>query len=388
MHKTKKEQLVKVLKSLKQQILDLERKSTKLSEQDTRQGVINILFKALGWDFSDFESIKSEYRHPDYNEPVDYAFFHHKDKNKPVLLVEAKSLGTDLNNGKIIKQLCTYLGEMGVQWGVLTDGDKYIMYNSNSGLSFEEQKFLTLQIKTADTEDGIPFDKLAEKFLALLNRSCLENDTIQLTYESLAVKRYIEEALDSLLMAPFETLAGAIKREFKEKRINIDSNLKISKKQIISYFKSIEDEDGRIVIEGIAESSESSILQEIAQSQEQNANHDSDISLSPCEKRIKRITISDLLKDKMVNVGDSWRFEYKGEFTWGRVTSNGEIEVNGKTYTSPSRAGWDIIQKSCNGWYHWFFKDSSQKWHPIKVLRDQYRERYGFAENTRIRRAS
>ena len=390
MHKTKKGQLIKVLKSLKQGILDVERKSTKLSEQDTRQGLINTLFKALGWDFSDFESIKSEHRHSDYNEPVDYAFFHQNDKNKPVLLVEAKSFGTDLNNGKIIKQLCAYLGQRGVQWGVLTDGDKYVMYNSNSDLSFKEQRFLTLQIKTADTEDGIPFDELAEKFLALLSRGCLENDKIQLAYESLTVNKYIKEALDSLLMAPFETLAGAIKREFKEKRISIDSNLKISKKQIISYFESLQDEDGRISIEGAAESSasESSMLQEIAQSQEQNANHDSDISLSPCEKRIKRITISDLLKDKMVDVGDSWRFEYKGEFTWGRVTSNGEIEVNGKTYTSPSKAGWDIIQKSCNGWYLWSFKDSSQKWHPIKVLRDQYRERYGFAAKIRIRRAS
>ena len=151
MQKTKEKQLVTVLKSLKQRILDVERRSKKLSEQDkrklseqdTRQGLINTLLKALGWDFSDFESIKSEFRHKSYNDPVDYAFFHHKDKNKPVLLIEAKSFGTDLSNGKIIKQLCTYLGEMGVQWGVLTDGDKYVMYNSNSGSSFEEQKFLT-----------------------------------------------------------------------------------------------------------------------------------------------------------------------------------------------------------------------------------------------------
>ena len=247
-----------------------------------------------------------------------------------------------------------------------------------------------MQIKTADTGDGISFDELATKFLAFLSQDCLESGKIQLAYESLAVNRYIKEALNSLLKAPFETLAGAIKREFKEKGINIDSNLTISKKQIISYFEGIQDEDGRIFIDGVAESSASeySILQEFAQFQEQNVNHDSDISLFPCEKRIKRITISDLLKDKMVNVGDSWRFEYKGEFTWGRVTSNGEIKVNGKTYTSPSRAGGDIIQKSCNGWIQWFFKDSSQKWHPIKVLRDQYRERYGVAANIKISRVS
>ena len=346
-----KENLVEALKALKQRILDVEQKSTKLSEQDTRQGLINALFRALGWDLSDFDSVKSELRHKNYNDPVDYAFFHHADKNRPVLLVEAKSLGTSLNNGKVVKQLCTYLGEMGVQWGVLTDGDKYVMYNSKSGSSFEEQKFLTLQIKTADTEDGIPLDDLAEKFLALLSRKCLENDQIQGAYKDLAVDRHIKEALDSLLTAPFETLASAIKREFKEERVKVDSNLRINQKQIISYLEEIQDEDGRIFMEDVPESStsESNVLHDIAQSQEQEGNSEL-IKKSPYKRRAKRITISDLLKDKVIDAGDSWRFENKGEFTWGRITSNGEIEVNGKTYTNPSRAGWAITKKSCNGW--------------------------------------
>ena len=386
-----KEQLLEVLKALKQRILVVEQKSTKLSEQDTRQGLINTLFGALGWDFSDFDSVKSELRHKNYNDPVDYAFFHHKDKSRPVLLVEAKSLGTSLNNGKVVKQLCTYLGEMGVQWGVLTDGDKYVMYNSKSGSNFEEQKFLTLQIKTADTEDGIPLDDLADKFLALLSRKCLESDQIQRAYEDLVINRHIKEALDSLLTAPFETLASAIKREFKEERVKVDSNLKITQKQIVSYLlENVQDEDGRIYMEGGVESSisESNILHDIAQSQEQKGNNES-TKKSSYERRIKRITISDLLKGKVIDAGDSWRFEYKGEFTWGRVTSNGEIEVNGKTYTNPSRAGWAITEKSCNGWIQWFFKDSSKnEWCPVNILRDRYRERHGFSENIRIRKAS
>ena len=384
-----KETLVEVLKVLKQRILDVEQKSIKLSEQDTRQGLINALFKALGWDFSDFDSIKSELRHKNYNDPVDYAFFHHKDKNKPVLLVEAKSIGTSLNNGKIVKQLCTYLGEMGVQWGVLTDGNKYVMYNSKSGSSFEEQKFLTLQIKTADTEDGIPLDDLAEKFLALLSRKCLENDQIQRAYEDLVINRHIKEALDSLLTAPFETLASAIKKEFKEERVKVDLNLKITQKQIMSYLKDIQDEDGRIFMEDVPESStsESNILHDIVQSQEQEGNNELTKKL-PYEGRAKRITIFDLLKDKVIYAGDSWRFENKGEFTWGRVTSNGEIEVNGKTYTNPSRAGWAITKKSCNGWRQWFFKDSSNKWCQVNILREQYRKHHGFSKNTRIRKAS
>ncbi len=385
-----KENLVEALKVLKQRILDVEQKSTKLSEQDTRQGLINALFRALGWDLSDFDSVKSELRHKSYNEPVDYAFFHRADKNRPVLLVEAKSLGKNLNDGKIVKQLCTYLGEMGVQWGVLTDGNKYVMYNSKSGSSFEEQKFLTLQIKTADTEDGISLDDLAEKFLALLSRKCLENDQIQCAYENLAIDRNIKEALDSLLTAPFETLASAIRREFKEERVKIDSNIRITQKQIVSYLEKIQDEDGRIFMEGVAESSisESNVLHDIAQSQEQEGNSEF-AEKSSYERRTKRITISDLLKGKMIDAGDSWRFENKGEFTWGRVTSNGEIEVNGKTYTTPSRAGKAITKKSsCDGWTQWFFKDSSNKWCPVNDLREQYRKRHGFSENTRIRKAS
>ena len=77
-----KEKLVEALKALKQRILEVEQKSIKLSEQDTRQGLINALFRALGWDLSDFDSVKSELRHKSYNEPVDYAFFHRADKNR------------------------------------------------------------------------------------------------------------------------------------------------------------------------------------------------------------------------------------------------------------------------------------------------------------------
>ena len=57
-----------------------------------------------------------------------------------------------------------------------------MMYNSKAGSSFEDQKFLTMQIKTVDTEDGLSLDDLTEKFIELLSRECLENDDIQKAY--------------------------------------------------------------------------------------------------------------------------------------------------------------------------------------------------------------
>lgn len=292
--------------------------------------------------------------------------------------MEAKALGTDLNNGKIVKQLCTYLGEMGVQWGLLTDGNKYIMYNSSSGASFEDQRFLTMQIKTADTEDGISFEDLAEKLIALLSRRSLEKDEVQSFYESHIIDRHIEDALSSILLEPFDTLALAIKKEFKEDRVKVGPNVKITQKQIISYLERIKDEDGRIPIDmGSANSNcDEEILHHIALSQEKSDKGPTNIKEFTTSKKIKRITISDLLKNKFVSEGDSWRFEYKGEFTWGRITGNGEIEINGKTYTNPSRAGSSITNKSCGGWTTWSYRDTSGKWYQIKALRGQYQEKY------------
>ncbi|MCY4645259.1 MAG: type I restriction enzyme HsdR N-terminal domain-containing protein [Bacteriovoracales bacterium] len=305
-----KQGLMEVLAKLKERILEVEKSSIKLTEQDTRQGLINLLFKNLGWDFSDFNLVKSEFRHKNYNDPVDYAFLKSKDETTPVLLVEAKALGVDLNNGKVVKQLCTYLGEMGVQWGLLTDGNKYIMYNSKAGVSFENQKFLTMQIKTVDTDDGLSLDELADKFIALLSRRCLENDEIQKTYESHVTHRHIDDALGSLLTTPFDTLASAIKKEFKEDRVRVDQNLKITQKQIISYLEFIKDEEGRIPIDTESEGaiSEENILSSIASAQEDDTN----ISEMVSGKR-KRITISDLLEVDLVREGDNWRFDYKGE---------------------------------------------------------------------------
>ena len=44
---------------LKDRIIKTEAGNIQLSETDTRQGLINPLFRALQWDFGDFESIKA-----------------------------------------------------------------------------------------------------------------------------------------------------------------------------------------------------------------------------------------------------------------------------------------------------------------------------------------
>ena len=169
--------------------------------------------------------------------------------------------------------------------------------------------------------------------------------------------------------------------------MKIDPHLKITQKQIISYLDFVKDEEGRIPLETESDSSRSdeSVLHSIARSQEEKGCADVKKLTSG---KVKRVTISNLLQDRLIQEGDSWRFEYKGEVTWGRVTGNGEVEVNGETYSNPSRAGYIIKkEKPCGGWGRWQYRDSSGEWHKIKNLREQYRERHGILAEQRKKAA-
>ena len=97
----------------------------------------------------------------------------------PILL---ERLGSDLAHKNHVKQLTAYLGATGVQWGVLSDGNRYVLYNSRGGTSFEEQKFLTLEIKTVNTDSGT-LEEFLKHLTTLLSRDCLENEEIQQAYE-------------------------------------------------------------------------------------------------------------------------------------------------------------------------------------------------------------
>lgn len=379
---TQREHLLSTLNKLKKCIVAAEKRAHRITEMETRQSLINPLFRVLGWDFYDLEVVRAEFRCKRFNEPVDFAMFIKGKSTKPILLVEAKALGTDLNRPQPVKQLCTYLGELGVQWGVLTDGNKYVMYNNNAGAAFDDKKFLAMQIKTADTDDGIPMIELASKLESLLSYRCLDDNRIQKYFESHVIDSHIERALWSLLTAPFATLVAAIRKEFKEERVKKRAQqVKITPKHIASYLDSLKDDEGRICFfsDPSTSSSDEDLLKNVALAQQEGTD------VKNVAQRTKRITISNLLSDGLVHEGDSWRLEYKGEIYWGRITGNGEIDIKGKTYTSPSKAGRVITGKNIAGWNAWHFKHRDGRWQNIDQLRREFRHRHNLEAITRQR---
>ena len=86
--------------------------------------------------------------------------------------------------------------------------------------------------------------------------------------------------------------------------------------------------------------------------------------------------IKDLLQVSLIQEGDNWRFESKGEVTWGRVVGNGQLEVNGKLFANPSRAAQGLIRGGVNGRYYWHYKNVDGELRRISELRQVYRDRH------------
>ena len=76
-----------------------------------------------------------------------------------------------------------------------------------------------------------------------------------------------------------------------------------------------------------------------------------------------------------MNEGDQWKLTSKRETTWGRVESNGQLEVNGKGYGNPSKAYMAILGKPGNGWYYWHYRDPNGEYHRADALRGMFRDK-------------
>ena len=67
----------------------------------------------------------------------------------------------------------------------------------------------------------------------------------------------------------------------------------------------------------------------------------------------KRLSIGDLLQAGLIREGDQWRLSLKGEVIWGRIESNGQLEVSNQSHGNPSKAFQAATGKPGNGWYYW-----------------------------------
>ena len=137
-----------------QQIIKVHRDYLSRHETRTRQVLIDPLLRELGWDVSDPAAVELEYSvklvYKVGKKWADYTLMF-KDElmsdadSKPVAVIEAKPLGSDLNDDKMMQAL-NYANRDAINYMIVTDGNKWEMYEVFKQAALEERLLMKLEL--------------------------------------------------------------------------------------------------------------------------------------------------------------------------------------------------------------------------------------------------
>lgn len=121
------------------------------SETRTRQVLIDPLLKELGWDVSDPSQVELEYSAGTGGEKADYALIAN---GKPVMVVEAKSLKTQLGD-RVVMQALNYANSLGIAHMVITNGDEWRMYDVFTQKTIEDRVIMEFSITRTPAHESV-----------------------------------------------------------------------------------------------------------------------------------------------------------------------------------------------------------------------------------------
>jgi hypothetical protein len=183
--------------------------ASSLSEYDTRAEFIDKYLEALGYtELGDVQrgSPVDSGNVPDYVLRVN---------DKPAIAIEAKRLGSQLGS-KEAAQVVGYCANLGVRWGVVTDGRHLKLYDAPVlGVSPEER--LVLSVNLTDYKDRDDFEARVYPDLELVAKSELESGAG-------LERRVALEAARELLTSSSSKTARALRKELSEtKKIELSA---------------------------------------------------------------------------------------------------------------------------------------------------------------------
>lgn len=121
------------------------------SETRTRQVLIDPLLKELGWDVSDPSQVELEYSAGTGGERADYALIAN---GKPAMVVEAKSLKTQLGD-RVVMQALNYANSRGIAHMIITNGDEWRMYDVFAQKAVEERVLIQFSLSRPPVHENV-----------------------------------------------------------------------------------------------------------------------------------------------------------------------------------------------------------------------------------------
>jgi len=168
-------------------------KQKNLDESNTKSYLIEPFLKSIGIDVNDIEQTVKEYKITSYdkNDAVDYAIIHN---NKPVLIIEAKRIGQNINNH--IGQLRRYFNSSAlIKYALITNGEEYLLFTDTvSENIMDSQPILRFNI-SQEENFIIHYDDLTMLKEKILEKQKQEQD---LTYVFENESKLLEIIKDSI----------------------------------------------------------------------------------------------------------------------------------------------------------------------------------------------
>jgi hypothetical protein len=132
--------------------------SSKIGERDVERIFVEPLITLLGWD--DILDVRTQFPvkigtttyHADYTLSID---------DEPQVLIEAKSNTKNLNSNHG-EQLTSYMRQIGVDWGLLTNGERYQIFLLQSGMRSSDAAILS-EVDVNELESELETIKILSK---------------------------------------------------------------------------------------------------------------------------------------------------------------------------------------------------------------------------------
>ncbi len=157
-----------------------------ITEQDTKNALIEPVLQSLGWSKSDLDQVRAEYRHTSKDNPVDYALFA---KGHPVLFLEAKALDINIDDHKFISQIISYANVSGVNWAVLTNGREWHLYTVFAKVPAAQKRLFSVEAS----------DPKASGWLRWIMPSKLSGNELEVMWRHRFAERSIRQTLKQMI---------------------------------------------------------------------------------------------------------------------------------------------------------------------------------------------
>jgi hypothetical protein len=201
-------------------------------EEHVRLSLVARILSELGWDIWNPLEVNSEYKPVPSEDAtkVDIALF--QTKYIPTAYIEIKQHGKlEKEISRIEKQLRDYCRDNTALFAIMTDGEKWRFYYSQTGGEFSQKCFKVLDIRNDD------LDELCESFQLFLSKESIESgkakkeaeDYLQLNQKQRAIEDAIPIAKKTVQEPPFPRLTEAIVQ------IVAQSGITISESEAESY---------------------------------------------------------------------------------------------------------------------------------------------------------